>query len=104
MGSPAIGPEERARLALSHVIDPEVGVNIVDLGLVYSVEIGDTGVRVVMTMTTAACPLGAYLREQARRLVATFLPEAGPVTVDLVWDPPWNPSMMSDEARRILGR
>ena len=99
-----MSPEKRVDLALRHVVDPEVGVNIVDLGLVYGVEASEERIRIAMTMTTAACPMVNYLKDQARRLVKTFVPTARSIEIDLVRDPPWNPSMMSEEARRILGR
>lgn len=88
--------------ALKDVIDPEVGLNIVDLGLVYGVEVAGADVTVKLTMTTAACPLGEQLRlESAERLRA--LPEVGQVTVDLVWDPPWSRDRISPDGRRALG-
>jgi metal-sulfur cluster biosynthetic enzyme len=89
--------------ALRHVVDPEVGMNIVDLGLVYTVEVGGGDVRVRLTMTTAACPLGESIGEQARTAILRQVPGATSVNVELVWDPPWEPSMMSDAAREQLG-
>lgn len=89
--------------ALRLVIDPEVGVNVVDLGLVYGVDVGDGEVVVRMTMTTPACPLSAYLREEATNTIAYRIPEARDIHVDVVWDPPWDASRISDEGRRQLG-
>lgn len=89
--------------ALRSVIDPEVGVNIVDLGLVYGAEMADGDVRVTLTMTTAACPLGEALTAQAEAAIRQHVAGARSVTVDLVWDPPWRPAMMSDAARAQLG-
>ena len=94
---------ERVELALKQVVDPEVGVNVVDLGLVYSVAVEAGDVRVRMTMTSAACPMTQLLQEQAAALIRTFLPDAASIEVEIVWDPPWNPSMMTEEGRRILG-
>ena len=89
--------------ALKAVIDPEVGVNIADLGLVYGVAIDGGTVKVTMTMTTAACPVTEYMKTQARAAVLGALPEINDVQVDMVWDPPWKPTMMSDAAKRKLG-
>jgi metal-sulfur cluster biosynthetic enzyme len=89
--------------ALHNVIDPEIGINIVDLGLVYEAEIRDGRVHVVMTMTTAACPLGESIAEEARKTIRQKVPGVTAVSVDLVWEPPWQPSMMSAAAREQLG-
>lgn len=94
--------EQAVRDTLREVIDPEVGVNIVDLGLVYNVYLGEKDVLVEFTVTTALCPLGSYLtRAVEARLLA--LPGVESVEAHLVYEPPWNPSMMSEEARRALG-
>ncbi len=95
--------EEAIRSALRHVIDPEIGVNVVDLGLVYEVSVDDGHVVVHMTMTTPACPLGESLASEAEATIARNVPDARSVEVDLVWEPPWDPSMMSDAARKALG-
>ena len=87
---------------LRKVIDPEIGINVVDLGLVYDVNIDDNRLDVDMTMTTAACPLGAYITDQAGMLLRQFFPDAD-VNINLVWHPPWTPEMMSDTARQQLG-
>jgi metal-sulfur cluster biosynthetic enzyme len=89
--------------ALRAVLDPEIGVNVVDLGLVYSVEASGNDVRVAMTMTTQACPLHAYIAEAAEAAIRQLAPEAGTVRIDMVWDPPWSPAMMSDAAKQQLG-
>ncbi len=78
--------------ALRQVVDPELNCNLVDLGLVYSTEIQDGHVRVVMTLTTAGCPMHESLVDGVRD-----------VTVEVVWDPPWNPAMMTPEGRARLG-
>jgi metal-sulfur cluster biosynthetic enzyme len=91
------------RDALRLVIDPELGVNVVDLGLVYRVDVADRDVRVALTMTTPACPLGDALVAEAEEAIRTRVPDAARVQVELVWDPPWSPSMMSDAARERLG-
>lgn len=88
---------------LHEVIDPELGVNIVDLGLVYGIEVTDAGVvEIEMTLTTPGCPLGGYLDDQIRGCLAQ-LPQVRAVSVQLVWEPPWEPEAMSDAAREQLG-
>jgi metal-sulfur cluster biosynthetic enzyme len=91
------------REALRRVIDPEVGVNIVDLGLVYAIETTERGVRVQLTMTSPACPLGEGIVAEAESALRACVPRETPVEVILVWDPPWTPERMSDAARSILG-
>ena len=89
--------------ALKQVIDPELGINIVDLGLVYRAEhIGDV-VAVRMTMTTPSCPLGEMLLEEVREALHRKYPQAAEVSVELVWDPPWSAELMSSAARQQLG-
>ncbi len=95
--------DERIREALRTVIDPELGIDVVSLGLVRSVEVAEDEVRVRMTMTTPACPLGPQIRDEAVDAVREAVPEASRVDVELVWDPPWTPDEMSEEARRRLG-
>ena len=95
--------EEAIRAALRSVIDPEVGMNVVDLGLVYGIEIAPDRVRVNMTMTTPACPMGAMITEDAREAIRDIAPEAAEVGVQLVWDPPWDSSMMSEHAKQRFG-
>jgi metal-sulfur cluster biosynthetic enzyme len=94
---------ERVREALRRVIDPEIGVNIVDLGLVYRIEALDGDVRVELTMTTPACPLHEYLATKATEAIRSEVPTVGEVSISLVWDPPWHADMMSEEARHQLG-
>lgn len=95
--------EEQIREALREVLDPELGINIVDLGLVYSVVVEDSTVRIALTMTTRACPLHAYLTEEAQAAVRRHVPNVGHVDVQIVWDPPWSPAMMSEVAKQQLG-
>ena len=89
---------EAVNRALKEVIDAEVGVNIVDLGLVYSVAAEGSTVEVKMTMTTPACPLHESIMEEAESAIRRSLPEIASVRLELVWSPPWQPSMMSEEA------
>lgn len=90
------------REALRTVVDPELGVNIVDLGLVYRLEITASRVRVEMTMTSPACPLGGYLKGLVEAAIRGSCPGVQQVDVVLVGEPPWDPDMMSDAARRQL--
>jgi metal-sulfur cluster biosynthetic enzyme len=85
------------------VIDPELGVNIVDLGLVYSAEVEDGHVRVAITVTTPACPLQTYITGHAESVIWKHVREAQSVDIQLVWTPPWRPAMMSSAAREQLG-
>ena len=91
------------RDALRDVIDPELGVNIVDLGLVYGIAIDGTRVRVTMTMTSPACPLGEYLKDLVQSAVKARVPDVSDVEIEIVWEPIWEPAMMSDDAKRQLG-
>jgi metal-sulfur cluster biosynthetic enzyme len=91
------------RDALSQVIDPEAGMNIVDLGLVYSIEVGDAGVHVQMTMTSAACPMADMIVDDAHAALEAALPRNTPVEIEMVWDPPWTPERMSSLAREQFG-
>jgi len=89
--------------ALRIVVDPEVGVNIVDLGLIYTVEIRPDEVYIRLTMTSPTCPLhGVIIRNMDVALRKNF-PDLGEMTIDLVWDPPWGPEMMSAAAKQQLG-
>lgn len=97
-------PDDGAVLeALRQVEDPEAGMNIVDLGLVYGVEVGPGAVRVEITMTTAACPLADMIVEQARDATVAAVAPGTRVEVDLVWDPPWTPDRMTGIARGHFG-
>jgi len=88
--------------ALHTCYDPEIPVNIVDLGLVYDVEVKDDKVAVKMTLTAPGCGMGTIIASEARQKVLG-LPGVNEATVDLVWDPPWDPSKMSEEAKQRLG-
>ena len=95
--------EEAVRQALRQVIDPEVGMNIVDLGLVYGIRIGEGALQVDLTMTSPACPMGDMVVDEAREALEGLVPAGTEVTVDLVWEPPWEPSRMSDSAKGHFG-
>jgi len=98
--------EEKILEAMKQVIDPELKVNVVDLGLIYGVGVeeveGKTNLRVVMTMTTPACPYGPELVQELKDTLAA-LPEAGRVEVEVTLSPPWTPDRMTDDARDELG-
>jgi metal-sulfur cluster biosynthetic enzyme len=91
------------REALRQVEDPEAGMNIVDLGLVYAIDVAPARVDVEMTMTTAACPMADMIVDQARDAIAAIVPEGTVVDVRLVWDPPWTPDRMTGIAREHFG-
>lgn len=95
--------EQEVYHALRWVVDPEIGVNIVDLGLVYRVNISHDELNVKMTMTTPACPLHTLIVNQVYTLLKRKFSTIEAISVDLVWEPPWGPEMMSDAARRQLG-
>ena len=91
------------REALLHVVDPEIGVNIVDLGLGYRIEVKGGRARIAMTMTSPTCPLADYLKDLVTSAIRQHVPDVVDVDINLEWEPPWDPDMMSDEARRQLG-
>ncbi len=95
--------EDDVLQALRTVEDPEAGMSIVDLGLVYSVVMKEQSIRVEMTMTSPACPAGAYLVEEAQAAIRAVAPDTADVEVDLVWEPPWTPERMSAEAKARFG-
>ena len=95
--------EDVVRENLRTVVDPELGVSIVDLGLIYGVEVKDNDVIVKMTLTSPACPVGAVIQAQARS-GGKKLPWVKDVTVQLVWSPRWDPRLMaSEDAKMELG-
>jgi metal-sulfur cluster biosynthetic enzyme len=94
---------ERVLQALSQVYDPELGINIVDLGLVYEVEVQDNGdVDILYSLTTMGCPIGPLIEDQIRAFLAP-IEGVGEVRPELVFRPPWSPELMSDEAKAALG-
>ena len=95
--------EDDVRDALSRVMGPEAGMNIVDLGLVYGVEVSPEGVHVLLTMTSAACPMAEMIVDDVHRQLAVALPAETRVEVELVWEPPWTPDRMSEVARSMFG-
>ena len=104
-GGPNGGPatEEAVREALKHVVDPELGVNIVDLGLVYDVEISEEGaISIEYTLTTMGCPIGPLIEHQMQSFLEN-VPGVTSVEAEMVLRPPWTPEMMSEEAKAALG-
>ena len=94
---------ERVIDALKEIYDPEIPVNIYDLGLIYGVDITDDGhVAVTMTLTTPHCPVAESMPGEVELRVGS-VPGVGLADVNLVWDPPWDPQKMSDEAKLELG-
>lgn len=94
---------ELIRDALRKVVDPEVGANIIDLGLVYRIELSGRQLLVEMTMTSPACPMGDLIVDDAHAELDRVLPPDVSVNLQVVWEPPWNPSMMSEQCRQRLG-
>jgi metal-sulfur cluster biosynthetic enzyme len=94
--------EEEVREALREVIDPELGINIIDLGLVYEVEVDDDRVEILMTLTTPGCPFGSIFDEMVRQEVGA-VEGVNEVNVELTFEPSWTPEEMTEEARNELG-
>ena len=88
--------------ALKHIYDPEVGINIVDMGLIYSLDIADSKVDVTMTLTSPGCPAGPQILSQVDSAIKA-LEGVEDVDIKVVWSPPWSPDMLSEEARDQLG-
>ena len=88
--------------ALRDVFDPEIPVNVVDLGLVYDLQVDDGGVKVKMTLTFAGCGMGPYIAQQAEWRIAE-IEDVEDVEVEMVYDPPWSPDLISEEGKAQLG-
>ena len=99
----ALPDADALRDALRVVDDPEAGMNIVDLGLVYAIEVGAEGVQVDLTMTSAACPMAEMIVDQVRDAIGAVVPPQTPIEVTLVWDPPWTPDKMTGIAKEHFG-
>ena len=85
------------------VEDPEAGMSVLDLGLVYGIAIEPGKIRVEMTMTSPACPAASYIVDESAAAIRAVSPEGTDVDVQLVWDPPWTPDRMSPEAQSRFG-
>ena len=95
-------PEERVVSALRGVFDPEIPVNIYDLGLIYAIDVDGSHAHIRMTLTAPACPVAGSMPGAVERAVLR-VPDIDSAKVELVWDPPWSQERMSDEARLELG-
>lgn len=94
---------DTVRTALRQVIDPEVGINIIDLGLVYRIDVTPDQVTIDLTMTSPACPMGDMIMDDMDTALDAVLPPEMKIVVRMVWDPPWTPEMMKPEARAHFG-
>ena len=94
--------KEEVRDALRQVEDPELGMDIVDLGLLYEVEVVGPSVKVIYSLTSMGCPAGPLIEQDIERVVQD-LPDVEAVDTELTFDPPWTPDKMSDDAKFILG-
>jgi metal-sulfur cluster biosynthetic enzyme len=94
--------QEQVYEVLRDCYDPEIPINLVDLGLIYGVEIDEGHVNVIMTLTARGCPAHSFISEAVRARVAE-IPGVKSANVRVVWDPPWDPSRMSDTAKKQLG-
>ena len=88
--------------AIRQVFDPELGLDIVELGLLYDVQIVDDSITVYYSLTSIGCPAGPLIHEQILEAVRE-LPGVGKVALELIWDPPWTPERMSEDAKLLLG-
>jgi len=100
-GPPALQPAIAD--ALGRVVDPEVALTIVDVGLVYGVDVDERQVRVRVTMTSAACPVVDVIIDDIWHELSRVVPESLAIDVELVWEPPWTPDRMSERAKRSMG-
>lgn len=94
--------EDSARAALTKVLDPEVGINIVDLGLVYDVAVSEDRIAVTMTLTSPTCPMGDLLLDEVEAALKGLAPGAE-IDLEVVWEPPWSPERMSPAAKEQFG-
>tara|TARA_B100001029_G_scaffold59033_1_gene47713 strand:- start:100 stop:408 length:309 start_codon:yes stop_codon:yes gene_type:complete len=94
--------KEKVIEALKEVYDPEIPVNIVDLGLIYEVDINNGQVDVKMTLTAAGCGMGPYIAQQAEWAISE-LDEVEDVNVDIVFEPPWDPEKITEDGKKLLG-
>ena len=94
--------KEDVMKTLKKCLDPEIGISILDLGFIYDVKINENKVHIKMTLTTPGCPMHSFIVEDVRNKLKE-IKGVKEVNVDLVWDPPWTPDRMSDEAKKKLG-
>jgi metal-sulfur cluster biosynthetic enzyme len=103
MPTSASTPKESILKLLATIIDPETGINIVDMGLIYEVTPSDEGVFIKMGMTSAACPMGDLILEDMNRALHTIYVTPNKIDIEVTFNPPWEPSMMSESARKEFG-
>ena len=94
--------QEKVLEVLSEVYDPEIPIDIVNLGLIYGVDIDGRNVLITMTMTAPGCPASTQIAGESKLMVEE-LPQVDNVDIEIVWDPPWDPSKMSEEAQESMG-
>ncbi len=94
--------KEKVLEVLKNVIDPEIGLNIVDLGFIYGIDIKDKKIHIKMTLTNPSCPMHSMFVYEVERALKSAFSEAE-VEVELVFDPPWSPEMIKDDAKKKLG-
>ena len=92
---------EIVRMLLRQVVDPELGMNIIDLGLIYDIAIENNQVRILLTMTSAACPLAGVITDDVRTILSPL--GFDHIDIQLTFDPPWSPDKMTADARQQLG-
>jgi metal-sulfur cluster biosynthetic enzyme len=102
VGDETMLQQEQVLEALRDVYDPELGYNIVDLGLVYGVVVRDETIEITMTMTTPGCPASSYIQEGVRERLLS-MKGVQDVDIHVVWSPPWTPEMMSEDAKQYFG-
>lgn len=103
---PYAGPEALRQPvidALTRVVDPEVALSIVDVGLVYGVTVTGERLHVLMTMTSAACPVAGLIMEEVEAELDAITPPGLQVQVELTWEPAWSPERISEHSRRFMG-
>jgi len=95
--------EQRIYTALQSVIDPEIGENLIDLGLIYGIKIQNNIAKVTFSMTSQACPMSEMVIENIHDAVSQALTNNNELELDLAWEPAWEPAMMSEQAKQRLG-
>lgn len=100
---PPLPDIETIRQLLRQVVDPELAINIIDLGLVYRIDPSPERLLIEMTMTSPACPMGQMIVDDATAVLEAALPERCRLEIVLVWNPPWSPELMSERSRQSLG-
>lgn len=104
MSATETGPDSELCDSLRSVMDPEIGINIVDLGLVIEARRSPNAIGVKLTLTSRACPLGDLVITEVRERIAATYPTVARVDIDLVWDPIWTPDLITDRGFELLGR